>query len=446
MQSSLAELQRVFAMQKRHQAVVKASNADARINKLQRLKQAILRNQEEIVEALTTDLRRPRTSSPEFGAVIAEIDNAVIHLKKWMTPLEVNPSLPIPGASARIVREPRGVCALYGPWNFPILLVLQPLVAIVAAGNCAIVKPNELTPASSQVIARIIAESFDEAEVAVFEGGVELAEQMQELPFDHVFFTGSPAVGRTIMAAAARHLSSVTLELGGKCPVIIDHTVDLKDAAEKIIRGRCTNAGQLCLAPDHVWVRKDLRDELVQHLCETVRTLFYPQGFLDKNAFGCIVNGRNLQRLQGYLQDALQRGASLACGGEIEAADLTVHPTVLIDVPATATIMQEEIFGPLLPVMTWDSIDEAIRVINAHGKPLALYVFSNDDAFVDNVLLHTSSGGVTHNDVILHAVDPGLPFGGINGSGIGRYHGIHGFNELSNERPVFSVPDVAKRG
>ncbi|WP_342244604.1 aldehyde dehydrogenase family protein [Pseudomonas sp. OTU5201] len=446
MHSSQAELQRVFAKQKQHQAFLKASTAEARIAKLLRLKEIILRNQNEIADALAADLRRPRSGSPEFGAVIAEIDHAVTHLKEWMTPVEVTPSLPIPSATACIVREPRGICALFGPWNFPVLLVLQPLVPIIAAGNSAIVKPNELTPASSRIVARIIQECFDESEVAVFEGGVELAQQMQELPFDHVFFTGSPAVGRTIMAAAARHLSSVTLELGGKCPVIIDHTVDLKDAAQKIIRGRCTNAGQLCLAPDHVWVHTDLRDELVEHLCDAVKTMFYPEGPLDKSAFGRIVNGRNLERLQGYLDDALQRGATLACGGEVEAGDLTIHPSILVDVPVDAAIMQEEIFGPLLPVMTWDVPSDAINVINAHGKPLALYLFSNDDSLVQEVLLHTSSGGVTRNDVILHAVEANLPFGGVNGSGIGRYHGVHGFNELSHERAVFAVPCKEKRG
>jgi len=437
--SDNANLLRIFALQSAHQHTVKATTADDRIAKLLRLKEALMTHRDAIADALHADLRRARVGAPEVGAVLAEIEHTVAHLGQWMQPVDVLPSLPIPGAAARIIYEPRGVCAVFGPWNFPVLLVLQPLVPLIAAGNCAIVKPNELTPASSRIVARIIRETFDEAEIAAVEGGVELATAMQDLPFDHVFFTGSPAVGKHVMASAARHLTSVTLELGGKCPVIIDDTVDLEAVARKVAMGRCTNAGQLCLAADHVWIPASLREPFVEHLASAFRALFYKNGQLDKTAFGRIVDQRNLARIERALDDAVSRGASIRFGGEIDREDLTVHPTVLTDVPLDALLMREEIFGPVLPVMTYGDESEIWATIRAGGKPLAIYIFSRDEERIARQLQNTSSGGVTINDILLHAMDPVLPFGGVNGSGMGRYHGIHGFKEMSHERAVFTV-------
>ena len=432
-----AELSAIFSLQKRAQHLQKATTAQHRIEALKRFRASVERHQEAVKDALVADLRRPRAGLPEIGGILAEIDFAVAHLVQWMRPVEVAPLLPIPGAKARITYEPRGVCAVFGAWNFPVLLSLQPLVAIIAAGNCAIVKPNELTPASSRVVASIVREAFAVAEVAVVEGGVEVAKAMQALPFDHVFFTGSPAVGKQVMQAAAQHLSSVTLELGGKCPVIIDGTADLKEAASKVIAGRCANAGQLCLAPDHVWIKPALRKAFVDHLKAAVQERFYVGGRLNKDAFGRIVNMRNLMRLRRYLDDAAAKGATVAFGGQSEEDDLTMHPTVLVDVPLDAEIMREEIFGPILPVLNFNDEAEIFSAINAGGKPLAMYIFSRDQDMIDRVLLNTSSGGVTINDTYLHALDPQLPFGGVNGSGMGRYHGMHGFRELSHERSIF---------
>ncbi|MDE3115376.1 MAG: aldehyde dehydrogenase family protein, partial [Pseudomonadota bacterium] len=343
----------------------------------------------------------------------------------------------IPGGQFRVMYEPRGVCLLFGPWNFPFQLVLEPLVPIVAAGNCAMVKPNEMAPQTSKVTAKVIREAFGEADVAIFEGGIDLANRLLELPIDHVFFTGSPKVGRTVMAAAAKHLASVTLELGGKCPAIVDGTYDLAASAAQIGTWRCYNTGQLCLSPDQVWIRRDLRDTFLDHLGQALRDAFYVNGTVNKDVLGKIVDERNFDRVKGYIDDAVRRGAKVVFGGETERADRTIHPTVLVDVPHDAAVMEDEIFGPVLPVLTYTHPDEITDFLQRRGKPLAMYIFSENDKLIDQILANSSSGGVTINGIALHWFEMDMPFGGVNDSGIGRYHGIHGFRELSHERAIF---------
>jgi aldehyde dehydrogenase (NAD+) len=270
-----------------------------------------------------------------------------------------------------------------------------------------------------------------------------LANALLELPFDHIFFTGSPKVARTVMAAAARHLASVTLELGGKCPAIIDETVDLQKVAASIGEARMLNGGQICLCADHAWVPERLRDQFVEQLTTFVRSRYYKEGQLDKGNFCRMVDARNFARVKGYLDDAVSRGAKIAFGGRVEESDLTIHPTALIDVPLDASIMEEEIFGPILPVLTYRDPGEITDFLHRRGKPLAMYLFSDDQRFVDRLLLNSSSGGVTVNGWALHWFEPKLPFGGVNESGIGRYHGVHGFRELSHERAVVGVPGAA---
>lgn len=325
---------------------------------------------------------------------------------------------------------------IFGPWNFPFALVLQPLVAAIAAGNTAIVKPSEMAPATSRVVATIIGEAFDEHQVAVFEGDVELAEQLLELPVDHVFFTGSPAVARTVTTAAARHLASVTLELGGKCPAIVDGSTDLSAAAALIAVGKMTNAGQICLSPDHVFVRADLRDQFVEAYLQHVESGVYADGKIDLNAMARMVDERNFDRVAGYLDDAVQRGATLVGTGRRDRGTLTIEPAVLCDVPDGARVMQEEIFGPVLPVVAYDSIDEVVDVIRSRPKPLAVFAYTNDPDTEAAVLGATSSGGVTINGWATHCADSQLPFGGVNASGSGAYHGVYGFRELSHARAV----------
>jgi len=436
---SRAEMERVFNAHRANRVSLKASTAAQRGARLQRLRDAILAHADEIDEALFVDLRKPRMGAQHFEitSVLDEIDAALRGIEDWMQDTEVTPSAHFTGNRTYVMYEPRGVVLLLGPWNFPFSLVFSPLVPIIAAGNACIVKPNEMQPRTSAVTAKIIREVFDESEVAVFEGGVPFAEALLDLPFDHVFFTGSPAVGKRVMAAASRHLATVTLELGGKCPAIVDRGVDLAKTVAMVVAARFRNAGQLCLSVDHVWVPEELRDSFVQVAKTVIDQMFYIDGKLVAERLARIVDDRNFERVNGYVSEAVTRGARVVIGGEVDAQDRTIHPAVLVDVPLDARIMQEEIFGPILPVLTYRSLDEVTKHVDATGKPLALYVFSPDQSFVDQVLLHSSSGGVTVNGVMMQYAESRLPFGGVNGSGIGRYKGIYGFRELSNARSVF---------
>jgi aldehyde dehydrogenase (NAD+) len=282
---------------------------------------------------------------------------------------------------------------------------------------------------------------FDEREVAVFEGGVDVARALLELPVDHIFFTGSPAVGRVVMAAAARHLATVTLELGGKCPAVVDGTSDLARAAAVIGAAKVNNAGQICLAPDHVWIREDLREEFTGLYLAWIRDNVYSSdGAIDLARMPRMVDRRNFDRVWGYVDDAVARGATALGTGRTDETTLTIEPAVLIDVPLDARVMQDEIFGPVLPVLTYRSLDEVTDHIRDGGKPLAIYAHTSDDALVERLLTTTSSGGMTVNGASTHVRDPRLPFGGVGTSGMGAYHGLHGFRELSHARAVAEHP------
>ncbi|MET0377566.1 MAG: aldehyde dehydrogenase family protein [Spongiibacteraceae bacterium] len=441
MTASADEIRRVFALQRAYQYTAKTSTAAQRKEKLLRLKAAIEANTDAVCEAMYADLRRSRQMAiyGELHGVLNSIDEAVAHLDAWMSPVEIEPAPTLPGKS-QIRYEARGQVLVLGPWNFPIGLVLSPIVPAIAAGNVVIAKPNEMSAQSSAITAKILREAFDERDVAVFEGGIETANQLLELPFNHVFFTGSPAVGRVVMAAAAKHLASVTLELGGKNPVVIDAGADLVAAAGKIAAIRTMNSGQLCLCPDNVWVHRSVRDQFVGIVSAVFQKMYFVDGKLNGDALGKIVDDRNFARVTSYIDDARARGAKVAFGGGNDPVQRLVEPTVLVDVPVAAKVMQDEIFGPILPVNAFDDIGEVIDYLHARGKPLAAYIYSNDEKLVDRFIGETSSGGVTVNDILSHASDAsGLPFGGVNDSGIGAYHGIHGFRELSHARSVFSA-------
>jgi len=432
------DIARIFALQNRNQHALRATSAAQRIDKLKALRAAVLAHMPAAIAALAQDFGKPGFEAATEGLnVLGEIDEAVAQLEGWMQPVEVAPSAyAAPGVRARILREPKGQVLIFGPWNFPFSLLLQPLVGAIAAGNACMLKPSELTPATSAVSARLVRAVFGEDEVAVFEGGPEVAAALLELPFDHIFFTGSGKVGKLVMAAAAKHLASVTLELGGKSPAIIDEDVDLPQAAARIAWGKYLNAGQICLSPDHVWIRPAQRDAFVEHVVGYVRSAFYANGVFNEADYGQIVNERNLQRLVGLIDDAVARGARIALGGKV-LGSRRIEPTVLVDVPRDAAIMQEEIFGPILPVLTYDNIEDVLAEVNARDKPLALYVFSRRAEFVDTVLSRTSSGGATVNDVIQHCAEPKLPFGGVGPSGMGVYHGLHTFLAFTHERSVY---------
>jgi aldehyde dehydrogenase (NAD+) len=433
-----AELARVFALQQAHQWDVKASTAAERKAKLQKLKDAVEAYADRIVAAVREDTRKPEGEIrvTEVLNVMGNIQLAIDNLDEWMKPEQVEPSKN-PADRAMIVREARGVCLILGPWNFPLGLTFGPLAAAVSAGNCAMVKLTDLCPATARIAGEIVREVFDENEVALFEGGVEVAEALLELPFNHIFFTGSTRVGRIVMAAAAKHLATVTLELGGKSPVIVDKGADIDRIAADLAGAKQFNGGQACISPDYVFVPAAEQDRLVEGFRANVEKNLYDGGKLNKEAIAQVVNRANFDRVKGLFDDAVGKGATVAVGGTFEEEDLTVHPTMLTNVTPQMKILQEEIFAPVLPVMTYDDLDQAIGYIEARDKPLALYIYSNDQAHIDRVLARTSSGGVTVNGVFSHYLENRLPFGGVNQSGMGSYHGRFGFNAFSHERAVY---------
>lgn len=433
------DIDRVFALQQAHQWTAKASSAQERKAKLAKLKAAVEAHADAIVAAVLEDTRKPEAEIrvTEVLNIVSNIQRNIDNLDHWMEPTQVATSLN-PADKAQIIYEARGVCLILGPWNFPLGLTLGPVAAAVAAGNCCMVKLTDLCPATARVAASIIRAAFDEKDVALFEGDVSVATALLDLPFSHIFFTGSTRVGKIVMAAAAKHLASVTLELGGKSPVIIDDGADISKIAADLASAKQFNGGQACICPDYVFVKEDQKAQLVEGFKANVtKNLYAEDGSIRKESIAQIVNQANFARVKALFDDAVAQGATVAVGGQFDADDLTVHPTLLTDVTPQMKILQEEIFAPLLPVMTYDTLDQAIDYIEARDKPLALYMYSANDANVQNVLNRTSSGGATINGVFSHYLENNLPFGGVNQSGMGSYHGYFGFKAFSHERAIY---------
>ncbi|AOY05552.1 MULTISPECIES: aldehyde dehydrogenase family protein [Bacillus] len=433
------DIQRVFQLQKKQQKALRASTAEQRREKLQRFLDSVIAHEEEIIEAIRKDVRKPyhEVKKAEIEGTKKAIRDNMNNLEQWMAPKEVGSSLS-PDANGILMYEPKGVTLILGPWNYPFMLTMAPLAASLAAGNSAIVKLSDFTMNTSNIAAKVIRDAFDEKEVAIFEGEVEVATELLDQPFDHIFFTGSTNVGKIVMTAAAKHLASVTLELGGKSPTIIDSEYDLMDAAKKIAVGKFVNAGQTCIAPDYLFIKKDVQDRFAGILQTVVNAGFMEDDHNpDRSKFTQIVNDRNFNRVKDLFDDAIEKGAEVVFGGVFDASDRTISPTVLKNVTPDMKIMQEEIFAPILPMMNYEDIDEVIDYVNDRDKPLALYVFSKNQDLIDNVLQHTTSGNAAINDVVVHFSDVNLPFGGVNTSGIGSYHGVYGFKEFSHEKGVF---------
>src|SRR6204780_3367766 len=438
-QDIFAEIERVFARQRAHQWEIKAASVEQRKDKLRKLKSAVEAHGDAIVAAVKQDNRKPENEIrvTQLLNVTANIERNINNLDEWMKPVEVVPSQN-KNDKARIVYEARGVCLILGPWNFPLGLVLGPLAAPIAAGNCFIVKLTDLCPATARVAGRIIKEAFEEKEVALFEGGVDVATALLDLPFNHIFFTGSTRVGKLVMAAAAKHLATVTLELGGKSPVIVDEGADMKKLAGDLAAAKQFNGGQACICPDYVFVKEEQKNGLVEEFRAKVKqNLYRDDGSIKKENIAQIVNDQNFARIKRLFDDAVAKGAKTAVGGILEAADRTIHPTMLTDVTPDMLIMQEEIFGPIVPVLTYKNIDDVIAYISSRPKPLALYIYSNSQNNIDKVLSRTSSGGVTINGFFSHYLENQLPFGGVGQSGMGSYHGVFGFKAFSHERAIY---------
>ncbi len=432
-------MERTFALQQAQQWVTKSTTAEQRKEKLRKLKSAVQAHGDEIVAAVKQDTRKPENEIrvTELLNVIANIERNINNLEDWMKPIEVPPSQN-KNDKAKIVYEARGVCLILGPWNFPLGLVMGPLAAAIAAGNCCIVKLTDLCPATARVAAKIVKEAFEEKEVALFEGGVDVATALLGLPFNHIFFTGSTRVGKLIMAAAAKHLATVTLELGGKSPVIVDEDADVKKVGGDLAAAKQFNGGQACISPDYVFIKEHQKDALVEEFRTKVRqNLYRDDGSIKKESIAQIVNAQNFGRIKKLFDDAVAKGAKIAVGGTLEEADRTIHPTLLTDVTPDMLIMQEEIFGPIVPVLTYKNISDVIAYISSRPKPLALYIYSNSQNNIEKLLSGTSSGGVTINGFFSHYLENQLPFGGVNQSGMGSYHGVFGFRTFSHERAVY---------
>ncbi|MFN0216373.1 MAG: aldehyde dehydrogenase family protein [Saprospiraceae bacterium] len=435
-----SEIHRLFALQQQHQWEVARCNARQRISKLRRLQDAILQRRKEIEAALWADLRKSPTevSITELGVVLHEIRHAIQHLQSWTTPKRVGSSITLFRSRSEIVYEPKGVCLVIAPWNFPINLTLDPLVSAIAAGNCVMLKPSEFTPNSAAIMRQIISDCFPPGEVSLIEGGASVAQELLSLPFNHIFFTGSQQVGKIVMRAAAEHLASVTLELGGKSPVVVDKTADLDAAAAKIIWLKCMNGGQICIAPDYVLVHESIHDALLEKMKAKVQK-FYGRTSeeIQQSPDLCrMVHKQHFVRVKALLDDAIGRGAELIFGGETHESDLYIAPTILNNIPEEAKIWEEEIFGPVLIVRKYTNIEQAIGYINTHPKALTMYIFCTDNRRTQKIIAETRCGGVTVNDCGPHFYNSELPFGGSNASGIGKCHGEFGFLEFTNQRSV----------
>lgn len=440
-------LRRMRSAQRSHQA----PSCDARVAHLDRLEEALLRRKGALVDAIQKDFgnrSRHETLIADIFVTLNELKFARAHLRAWMQPRPRHVGLSFLPAHAVLLYQPLGVVGIISPWNYPVQLAIAPLIGALAAGNRVIIKPSELTPATGEALKDLIAETFDPDHVAVVTGGPSVGEAFSRLPFDHLVFTGSTRVGKAVMRAASENLVPLVLELGGKSPAIVGDDFDIVAAAERIMMGKLFNSGQTCVAPDYVLVPEDKRDAFVDAARDVVANM-YPT--LQKNQdYTCVINDRHYARLQGYIDDARGRGARVIeinpARETLDPKDRKLCPTLLLDVSDDALVMQEEIFGPLLPIKTYRALSEAIDFVNDKSNPLALYYFGHDRRQIDRVLSETLSGGVGINETMAHVAQEDLPFGGVGASGMGAYHGFDGFEAFSKKKPVFYQSRIRTTG
>ena len=423
-----------------------APSAERRIDRLDRAIKLLIGHEAAIVKALNDDFgnRAAAVSGiTDVAGSIGPLKHAKANVKAWMRPekRKTTPALlGFLGAKAEVQFQPKGVVGIISPWNFPVNLTFAPLAGVLAAGNRAMIKPSEFTPATSDLMAKMFAELFDEDEIAVFPGGPEVGQAFSELAFDHLIFTGATSIARHVMKAAAQNLVPITLELGGKSPVILGRSADYATAAARVMAGKTLNAGQICLAPDYVLAPEDKLRQFVSAAVESVETMF--PTIKDNPDYTAVIADRHYERIKGYIADARAKGAEVVeinPGNEdfSQQQHRKIPPTLIINPTDDMKVMQEEIFGPVLPVMTYSTVTEAIAYVNAHERPLGLYYFGADAAEEAQVLAQTTSGGVTVNDVIFHVAQEELPFGGVGPSGMGSYHGVDGFREFSHRKSIY---------
>jgi aldehyde dehydrogenase (NAD+) len=426
------DLKAILAKQRSFFATGQTKELNFRLEQLQKLAEMIKIHEQEILAALRADLGKPAIEAygSEVLVTLSEIKYALKHLKNWIKPQKVSTPLTLFPSSSMIYAEPLGVVLIIAPWNYPFSLMIQPLIGAIAAGNCAILKPSEHTPHTSEVIVKLINANFDPSFVTAIAGGVETSQGLLAEKFDHIFFTGGTAIGKIVMSAAAKHLTPVTLELGGKSPCIIDLDCDLEITAKRIIWGKFYNAGQTCVAPDYLLVPKAIKALLVEKLLKYVRE-FYGDNPQQSPDFGRIVNHQQFDRLVNLLDQG-----NILIGGKSDRGDRYIAPTLIDGISPEAKVMEDEIFGPILPILEYEQLDQAIAFVRDRPKPLALYFFSNNQQNQNRILNETSFGGGCLNDTILHLGNPELPFGGVGTSGIGSYHGKTSFETFSHRKSL----------
>lgn len=437
---SLDQISSVFDKLKAASIELRKEPLQNRRKRLQSLRDWIKANRSAIEQAIYDDFRKPAAEidTTEIFPALDEIKLALDNLERWTKPKKIDAPITMIGTRAMISYEPKGLCLIISPWNYPFNLSIGPLVSALAAGNTVIIKPSENTPHTSALIKRMSDEIFDASIVTVCEGDSEVSQALLKLPFDHIFFTGSPSIGKVVMKAAAENLTSVTLELGGKSPTIVSSSARIKEAAQRIAVAKFINNGQTCIAPDYVLVDERVASDFINNLKEQVQKLFSEgdEKIQASPHYARIVNQKHYDRLNSLLQDAIQKGAKLELSGPVEPSERFIHPMILSQVPLDSRVMEEEIFGPILPIIPYQSFDRVIESINKKPKPLALYFFGSNKKELHRVKHETSSGGICINDCAIHFLHHNLPFGGVNNSGIGKSHGYYGFLAFSNEKPI----------
>ena len=438
------EIKRIYEVQSNPKNVLALRNSSYqdRIAKIKSIYNYILNksNHDRIAEALYKDLRKSNEEviTTEMTPVILTIKEVCKKLKHWMKDEHVPSPVTMVGMSSFIKYESKGNILIIGPWNYPFQLAIYPLVYAIAAGNTAIIKPSEFSSNTANAISIMIKELFDENEVAVVEGGIPEATALLALPFNHIHFTGSPKVGKIVMEAAAKNLTAVTLELGGKSPVIIDGSTNLNSTAEKVCWGKTLNSGQTCIAPDFALVQENALDGFVEGFKRACEKFYDPnkKGINQSKDYGRIINDANFDRVSALLEDAKENGAKVEFGGEVNKQDRYIQPTLLSNINMEMKIMQDEIFGPILPVVPFKNKEDVTELLNSFPSPLALYIMSNNKDYTKYFLDHTVAGGTCINELMLTSVNPHLPFGGVNNSGVGKTGGKHSFMDFSNQRGV----------
>ena len=445
-ETSLAEMQALLDAQRAAYLAEAVVSSETRIDRLERAVAVVTKNQQALVDAMSEDFGHRsdyQSMLTDVALAIGPLRHAQQNLKRWQKreKRKVSPGiLALLGAKAWIEYQPLGVVGVISPWNFPVHMALTPLAGVLSAGNRCMLKPSEYTPATSAVLAAGFAEEFDQKEIAVVTGGAQSGADFSGLAFDHLIFTGANTVAKHVMRAAADNLVPVTLELGGKSPVIVSAKAEMDSTTDSIMAGKTLNAGQICLAPDYVFVPRDRMDEFVESSKRSVAKMF--PSLLDNPDYTSVINGKHFDRINGYVDDARQRGVEIVelnpAGEDFRQQSAhKIPPTLLIDPPEDAVVMQEEIFGPVMPIKPYDNIDEAVDYVNCHDRPLGLYYFGYDSQETRKMLEQTTSGGVTLNDVVMHIGQEDLPFGGVGASGMGSYHGEDGFRTFSHAKAIF---------